>query len=146
MPKLTAAELAALGGREYIGEIKSRLRDDHAWVTLLDPSLVERTRWGLTRIVTSIDEQKSRVLSESGAMPDAWLKSVDALRSYASARLSRLLPPSNTKEIRAWKTFSARLATALERVDPVALDLLETPYGGLTAAEWLAARDTKEKK
>ena len=45
MPRLTVAQLAALDPVEFMGEIKSRLRDDPAWLELLDPRLVERTRW-----------------------------------------------------------------------------------------------------
>lgn len=147
MPELTVAELASLRDRDYIAEVKARLRDDSRWVVLLDPVLTARTRWGLTRIIESIDEQKDRV-AESGETDEEWLRRVNALRRYTKNRLDRMAPVdigarSNTKEARAWRAFSARLARALATTDPDALDVLYAPYGGMTAAEWLSARDAK---
>jgi hypothetical protein len=52
---------------------------------------------------------------------------------------------SSGREARAWRAFSARLARALDAGDPTALDRLQVPYGGLTAREWLAAREEKKE-
>lgn len=141
--------LIAIGGREYINEIKTRLRNDDAWSELVaTPDLVERTRWGLSRIISSIDDQKARV-REAGTGDTRWLKAVDSLRGYAVRRLDSLPAASEpvmsvTKETRAWKEFSATLAVVLDDYDPTALDNLQAPYGGLTAREWLLARDAKK--
>ncbi len=141
MPRLTPAQLAALAPREYITEIKARLRDDVAWLELLDPRLVERTRWGLTQIIESIDRQRARIADTD---PE-WTRRSTALKGWAQERLSVMAPPlsgvSSTKEARAWRAFSARLAQELAKRDPGALELLEAPYGGLTAAEWLEKRE-----
>lgn len=144
MPEPTVAELAALAGREYIEQIKSRLRDDERWVVMLDPILVERTRWALTRIIDSIDAQKERVLA-AGTETEGWLIRIGSLRSYAQSRLGRIAPVgvSTSKEARAWRAFSASLATALADIDPSALETLQAPYGGLSAAAWLQKRNEK---
>jgi len=149
MPELTVLQLASIDGRAYIAEIKSRLRDDAAWVILLDPALLERTRWGLNRIINSLDEQKARVV-ESGTGDREWLNRVDGLRRFAKRRLDRMTLDnprieSNTKQTRAWRAFSARLARVLEDYDPTALEGIQSPHGGLSAAEWLAAREEKKE-
>ena len=56
-PVLNSVHLATLNGREYIGQIKLRLRDDESWADLVAPKLVERTRWGLTRLEDSMEAQ-----------------------------------------------------------------------------------------
>ena len=50
---------------------------------------------------------------------------------------------SNTKEAQAWRAFSARLARRLEEAAPGALETIWTPYGGMTAAQWLAVREER---
>lgn len=146
MPDLTVPALAALNPREYAHAIKERLRDDEAWAILLDPILVDRTRWSLKSIITSIDFQKKRS-EESGRTDTSWLTKIDTLRFLASGRLERMAPePQNAsgrKEAQAWRSFAAKLAQALEDGDSGALDTLRTPYGNMTASEWLAARDEK---
>lgn len=136
-------ELRKLGGREYIAEIKARLRDDEAWKVLLAPDLVEKTRWGLTQIINSIDEQKKRVRDD-----DRWLKTVTSLRRWCKERLDALpvsdLPVvSGSKEAQVWRAFAARLAVVLDDYDPTALENMQAPYGGLTAREWIDAREEK---
>lgn len=148
--RMSVPALAALDGRGYITEMKARLRDDAAWVELLDPILVERTRWGLTRLIESIEDQKDRAARESDADP-TWLRSVNRLQGLAQGRLATLTPrntdrtPASSREARAWRGFAARLAQVLAEADPEALTRLQTPYGGLTAAEWLNARDEKQE-
>lgn len=143
-------ELATLGGREFIGEVKSRLRNDARWQVMLSPALIDRTRWALGRIISSIDEQIERV-TLSGTAEESWLMSINALRRYAKLRYDTMPSDtpiqamSTTKEARAWRAFSARLAHILDGYDPTALDDLKTPYGGLSAREWLAAREEKQK-
>lgn len=146
-PKLSIVQLAALDSKEYVAEIKARLRNDEAWAALVGPTLLVRTRHELTRMVDSIDFQRNRALSAGTAAP-GWLTSLDALRRLLTLRLVPLGPDpepvrSNNKEIRAWRSFSARLAAVLREDDHPALDDLKTPYGGLTAREWLAAREEK---
>jgi hypothetical protein len=147
-PKLSILQLAALDPKEYAGEIKSRLRNEEAWAVMVGPSLIGRTRTTVIRMVESIDFQRSRAISAGTAAP-GWLNALDALRRLLSLRLEPLAPPdgafrvSSNKETRAWRSFSARLAAVLVEDDHPALDSLKTPYGGLTAREWLAARDEK---
>jgi hypothetical protein len=143
--------LASLDGRGYITEMKARLRDDAAWDELLDPTLVERTRWGLNRLIESIEEQKERAVREHDADP-GWLRAVNTLQGLAQGRLEGLegvdargsATPASSREARAWRGFAARLARVLAEADPAALQRLRTPYGGLTAAEWLSAREEKK--
>lgn len=147
--RMSIPAMARLDGRGYITEMKSRLRDDAAWEELLDPILVERTRWGLTRLIESIDEQRERALREDTADPK-WLHSISTLQGLARTRLEEIAPHeppvrSSTKEARAWRGFAARLARVLAESDPAALHRLQTPYGGLTAAEWLSAREEKQE-
>lgn len=149
MPDLTIPQLAALDGRSYASEVKARLRDNEAWVALLDPVLVERTRYILNRLVDSVDAQKARVAVEGASDPN-WLRNANRLRNYAKTRLDAMAPPeapilSSSKETRAWRSFSAQLASALAAADPRALDTLKTPYGGMTAREWLTAREEKKE-
>ena len=148
MPDLTVDQLAVLDAKEYTDQIKMRLRDDKWWVIMLNPALIERTRASLNRIVDSIDLQKTRVAAE-GATEESWLIKVNALRRHAKKRLDAIGPChtanlTSSKEARAWRAFSARLAGALEQSDPVALEAITTPYGGLTARQWLEARDQKQ--
>lgn len=145
MPRLTVPELAALTGREYIGEVKLALRDDTAWLDFLDPALAERTRWALQSMVQSIDRQIERI--DTDADPD-WLRKINALRRFTTARLARMVPIEPTvvpgsREARAWRAFAARVTRALAENDQSALDAVKTPYGGLTARQWLSARDEK---
>lgn len=141
MPRLTTAALAALGGRDYIMEIKHRLRNDEAWLELLDPALVDRTRWGLSRLIESLDDQLERAEEPS----EDWVRRVTALRRYAATRLAKIAPSglSSTKEAKAWRAFGAKLAGALEESDPDVLHEIKTPYGALSAAQWLAVRREK---
>jgi hypothetical protein len=137
---MTLAQLAALDPRRYLSEIKERLRDDPAWLELLDPRLVERTRWGLTQIIASIARQRERI----GDTDPEWVRRSSRLSDLARDRLEAMPPTvsstSSTKEARAWRAFSARLARELAKSDPEALDALKTPYGGLSAAQWLYER------
>jgi hypothetical protein len=148
MHSMTIAELAALDSRDYIGEIKARLRDDKAWLELLDPALERRTQWGLGKIIQSIDSQKARI---TDADPE-WVRRAESLRKLAKKRLDKMVPDqalaaamgtSSTKEARLWRGFSARLALVLREYDPSALEEIQAPYGRQTAAEWLAAREEK---
>lgn len=146
---LTIAEIAALDMRGYVAELKARLRNDEAWVSMLEPVLVERTRFTLGKIISSIDAQKARVDAE-GSVDAKWLSSVNALRRHATARLD-LMPPavapiSANRDVRAWRAFSARLARLLDESSPGVLDGIEAPHGGLTATQWLKAREAKGKK
>lgn len=140
MPELNIAKLAALDPREYIEQIKAWLRNDEAWLLLLAPELTERTRLGLDQIIASIDRQRARI----GDTDPEWTRKVMVLRGFAKARLDAMPAPhvglSSTKEARAWRAFSARLARQLAKSDPAALEAMKTPYGGLSAAQWLNER------
>lgn len=141
-------DLASLDARSFTAAVKARLRDEKGWDEMLDPLIIERTRETLARMIDSIDSQKERVSEQIGDTED-WLKKINALRRWCQSRLDAMAPReaatiSNTKETRAWKSFSARLAQALADDDVEALDKLRAPYGGLTAREWLAAREEKQ--
>lgn len=150
MPKLTTMELAALKPREYIGQVRSRLRDNEAWADVLAPELMPRTQWALGRIIASIDEQKVRVAGSGIDDPD-WLIRVNSLRRYTKMRLEQIAPAdspyiiSGTKEAKAWRAFSARLARALASGDVDAIYSINPPYTDLSTLEWLDARDAKRK-
>lgn len=148
MLHLTAEDLASLGAREYIGQIKLRLSDDSQWEILVGPKLKDRTRWGLGRIVSSIDSQKARNAEMGPVNPD-WLTRVNALRRLAQNRLDvvtvRTGPAvSSTREAKTWRAFSATLARLVETHDPEALNELQAPYGGISASQWLHAREAKK--
>lgn len=140
MPRLTLAELATLDPIEYTAVVKSSLRYDELWVELLHPVLVERTRLSLTRMIESVDRQRERI----GGTDPAWTKRAMVLRNAAKDRMDAMPPPSggtsSTKEARAWRAFSAKLARELAKSDPAVLDELKVPYGGLSAAQWLYQR------
>jgi hypothetical protein len=149
MPDRMIVALASLDGRAYMGQVKERLRDDDAWDTLLAPEIIERTRWALTRLIESIEEQKARAKSEGRAGAD-WLRGVNSLQRLAQGRLEVLTPQEPSprpggREARAWRQFSARLARALDGGDPTALDRIRVPYSGLTAREWMTAREEKQE-
>lgn len=144
---MTIPELAALNVKAYVAELKTRLRDDETWVELLDPVLVERTRGVLTRMIESIDAQRARA-AETGGDDERWLHGMADLRRYTVKRLDAMPPPigaSGSKESKAWRAFAAQLAEELAIVDPLTLNKLRTPYGGLTAREWLKARNEKRE-
>lgn len=149
MPELSVAELAALPNREYVAQVKLRLRDDEAWLVVLDPHIITRTRWALVRIVQSIDQQRLRAQND-GTATESWLRSTAALRRYAKDRLDRMPVMeeigqyrSANREAKAWRAFSAALARRLAETDPESLESVLAPYGGLTASQWLSARDEK---
>jgi len=147
MSNQTVHELGLLDGKSFTAAVKNRLRNDEAWSILMHPLLIDRTRDCLTHIVESIDEQKARILS-AGTEDPVWLRNIDALRRYVIVRLDSMgaapVPVlSTSKEAARWRSFSAQLAMALETGDTDALDRLKTPYGGLTARAWLAAREEK---
>ena len=151
MPEVTVAKLLKLDGKAYANEVKRRLTDNDAWLILLDPRLVEKTRFALTRMIVSIDAQKVRAaLREPMDTPEArrWLHGIGLLRGYVTRRLEEMptpveLPSSSTKEARAWRAFSAQLADELAKVDPEALERIRAPYGVLTASQWRSARQAK---
>lgn len=148
MIRTSVAEIVALEVQEYANEVKSRLRRDEEWTTMLDDRLVERTRSCLIRIVTSIDAQRKRIALKNEPEDVKWVSSVDSLQKLAQWRLDTMplekedMGPSS-KEVKVWRAFSARLAAILDDRDPAVLDRLVAPYGGLTAREWLSARDAK---
>jgi len=149
LQQLVIQRLLTATGREYIDEIKRRLRNDDAWALMVCPELEERTRWALSRIIESIDDQVRRASERSDTPPtEDWLRRVNTLRRYVGNRLSEMEPVevaarSNTKEAQAWRAFSARLARRLEEAAPGALETIWTPYGGMTAAQWLAVREER---
>ncbi len=149
--RMSVPALAALDPRTYTTEVKARLGNDIAWAVLLDPVLVERTRRSLASLVASIEDQKLRATDEGDA-DLRWWKSVNRLQGLAQGRLATLTPrntdrtTASSREARAWRGFAARLAQVLAEADPEALTRLQTPYGGLTAAEWLNARDEKQER
>jgi len=145
MPELTLEELSAISGRQYIDEVKSRLRSDTQWLVMLNPAIVEHTRWALNRIMKSIDEQRERVGSDGNA---EWFRSTTALHKLCQRRLFAMAPPaaSRNRETRDWKEFSARLAYLVDGADSKALDNVKVPYGNITAREWLEARNEKRRK
>lgn len=150
MSRITKETLRSMGGREYIGQIKLRLRNDDAWAELVSEELVNRTRWGLTRLAESIAAQIER--ADKDAHTDrAWLRSITLLRDMVEDRLAELpehhqplRTESSSREARAWRGFAAKLASVVAEVDPDALRGLQTPYGNLEVEDWLAAREAKQ--
>jgi hypothetical protein len=147
--ELSVGQLAALDAKAFTTELRVRLRRDDYWAILLEPSIIERTRYTLVKIIASVDAQRLRAAQE-GTTTEHWLRAINALQRWSQERLNAMPPapeaplvPSN-RETRAWKGFSARLAEELERVEPEALERIQTPYGGLTLSQWLAARREKE--
>ena len=142
MKDYTVAQLGALGGRDYIEQIKARLTDDEAWQIMAHPALVEYTRWGLNKMLESIDAQ---FLRSSQNDDERWLRRMESLRRMCQDRLNQILPnrPSNNRETKAWKAFSARLAGVIAEIDPEALEALKAPYGGVSARQWLDSRGAK---
>lgn len=142
-----------MGGREYITQIKLRLRDDDAWAELVSEELVNRTRWGLTRLAESIAAQIERA-NKDAHTDRAWLRSITLLRDMVEYRLAELpdrvehhqplRTESSSREARAWRGFAAKLASVVAEVDPDALRGLQTPYGNLEVEDWLAAREAKQ--
>ena len=144
MPELTPDELEALDARSYITEVKTRLRKKEEWEVMVSDRLAERTRWALARMVESIDAQIERAVEPT----KGWLQRIHTLRRYVTLRLDQMPPldvpiRSANKEARAWRAFSARLARSIRETNPEALNQIWTPYGGMTAAQWLSAREEK---
>ena len=143
----TTEELLAMWSRAYTNEVKSRLRNDADWAQMLEPVLVERTRDALAHMLQSIDEQKERITAQGTATPK-WLSNINSLRGSVQRRWDQMqgsVPAavSARRETRAWKSYSVRLATALVAQDWDALDTIKTPYGNLTARQWLLTKDSE---
>ena len=153
MSRITKETLRSMGGREYITQIKLRLRNDEAWAELVSEELVSRTRWGLTRLAESIAAQIERA-NKDAHTDRAWLRSITLLRDMVEDRLAELPDRvehhqplgtgSSSREARAWRGFAAKLASVVAEVDPDALRGLQTPYGNLEVEDWLAAREAKQ--
>lgn len=147
MSELTLANLLAMRPIEYSAVVKARLRNDEEWVILLDPVLANRTRGVLNRIIDSIEAQKERA-REEGQTDTSWVHRMNTLHRYVKQRLEAMgasegVIESRTKEARAWKAFGARLAAALADEAWEAIDEIHTPYGQLTARQWLESREAK---
>lgn len=146
---LSVSQLVALDAKSFGIEMRLRLRRDEYWAVLLEPPLIERTRFTLVKIITSIDAQRLRA-AEAGTTTEGWLRGINALQRWSQERLAALPPASvpmlvsGSREARAWRGLSARLAEELERIAPEALEEFQTPYGGLTLSQWLKARREKE--
>lgn len=153
MPNEISMSLASLSGRDYIGQIKARLRDDEAWAELVVPNLIGRTRWGLLRLSESLNDQIERASSDVSTDTN-WLHSVHTLLGLVDGRLNetqhRPEPKqeqqtiASSREARAWRGFAAKLAEVVMEVDPSALRGVQTPYGDLEVEDWLAAREAKK--
>ena len=153
MSRITKEMLRSMGGREYIAQIKLRLRNDDAWAELVSEELVNRTRWGLTRLAESIAAQIERADKDTHT-DRGWLRSITLLRDMVEDRLAELpdrvqhqqpaRTESSSREARAWRGFAAKLASVVAEVDPDALRGLQTPYGNLEVEDWLAAREAKQ--
>lgn len=140
--------LLTMDKRDYGTEVKLRLRDDKLWEVLLHPSLSAQTRNVLNRMIDSIEMQKERSRLDH-TIDMNWVYRMNTLQKYVKIRLSAMGPSegvmeSRSKESRAWRHFSARLAQALIEQDWEAVDEIKTPYGDLTARQWLYARKAKE--
>ena len=153
MSRITKETLRSMGGREYIAQIKLRLRNDDAWAELVSEELVNCTCWGLMRLAESIAAQIERA-SKDTHTDRAWLRSITLLRDMVEDRLAELpdrvehhqplRTESSSREARAWRGFAAKLASVVAEVDPDALRGLQTPYGNLEVEDWLAAREAKQ--
>ena len=158
--------LIGLTGRDYVGQIKLRLRDDEAWKDLLAPSLVTRTEWGLTALYDSLDEQVQRANGDMNTDTN-WLRSVYVLMGLVKRRLDGL--PEDWAEIgnaaheasiagrgsagsagsaraartstEEWAALVAELAEIVEEFDPDALVGLRVPNQNIDVVDWLAARE-----
>lgn len=145
---LSVSELAALPIRDYANELRVRLRREEAWAVLLDPTLIERTRHALTRIIASIDVQRLNAAQKGTTTPE-WLRSINSLQQWSRERLEALpapqsAPVSVSREARLWRALAAELAHALACGDLDAIDRVKTPFGNLTARQWISARADKE--
>ena len=158
--------LIGLAGRDYIGQIKLRLRDDEAWKDLLAPSLVTRTEWGLTALYDSLDEQVQRANGDMNTDTN-WLRSVYVLMGLVKRRLdglpedwaeignaaheasiaglataaARAGSAANTASTEEWAALVAELAEIVEEFDPDALVGLRVPNQNIDVVDWLAARE-----
>ena len=158
--------LIGLTGRDYVGQIKLRLRDDEAWKDLLAPPLVTRTEWGLTALYDSLDEQVQRANGDMNTDTN-WLRSVYVLMGLVKRRLDGL--PEDWAEIgnaaheasiagrgsagsagstrtartstEEWAALVAELAEIVEEFDPDALVGLRVPNQNIDVVDWLAARE-----
>jgi hypothetical protein len=153
MPELTAVgRLAALDNRAFNEEVKSRMRNNDAWVLLLHPAIIERTRATLKRLIRSLNEQRDRGMAEH-TNDTSWLRSMESLKRIARERLDQMPPQpfpdlpalSNTRETRSWRALAAALADELIASGSPAADELYTPYGALTVREWAERRHAKGK-
>lgn len=133
--------LIDLDPRAYNKLVKETLRDDDAWLALVTPQLIDKTRTTLLKMIVSIDTQ----IEGYNGGDTQWLKNINRLRHYAKTRLDAMPPVavSGNQETKAWQGFCERLATALRDNDTGAIDRLRTPYGGLTARQWLNKRQEK---
>ena len=139
-------ELANMPGRNFVSEMKRALRADDYWEHFTDPLILERTRWALTTVLSSIDEQ---IEAEQFPARD-WLNSIRRLRQICRLRLGNLPVNdgpviSGTREARAWRGFAALVAQSLAEVDPDALEALTAPYGGMNGLDWLTAHNRKKE-
>lgn len=147
MSEQMTAYLAGLDHKQYSREMQIRFKDDKAWLDMLDPRIVERTRSALVWMIDSIKAQQEAA-RKRGENDKDWVKRGNLLASYAAQHLSKMPPepPSSTKEAQAWRAFSAKLAQALRDNDTKAIKTIRAPYSGLTASEWLIAREEKTEK
>lgn len=139
--------LMKLDAHTYRATIKMCLKDDYHWPMFETDQTVLRTRVELNYMIESIDAQKERVRA-SGTSTESWIRSIDGLRRMLVEKLMKLpatdLPlVSGNKEARTWRAFSARLADELAKVAPAALETIQAPYGGQSAAQWREAREEK---
>lgn len=144
---LTVLQLRNLSPRDYLVEVKLRLRDDMAWVEMLDPSLLGRTMMALDRIVSSLDEQLERGRRQH-PVDIPWIRSMETLRRLVVRRQEGLRHGSTTavsdsRQARAWRGLAARLASIIEDQAPYLLDGITIPQSDLPVTEWLAERRAK---
>lgn len=145
----TPIQLKNLSGRDFTNEVKARLRDDSAWVVLLDPIVIQRTAWALGRMIDSLNEQLAR--GRAARFPDeAWILAMETLRRLAVRRQEGLEtagrpPVADSRQARAWRGFAARLAAILEEQSPDLIEGMVIPFDNLPVSDWLEARRAEEK-
>ncbi len=162
MTNLTTQELKDLSIEDYADEIQGTLGNIEKFLPFTEGPVLTRTLDYLEQLEDSLASQLEEWGSDTESPdydPD-WVKRTRGFRALVVSRIRlvkrRLGVPAapaapgesngRISEQRAWKRFAHILCEALDKYEEanLELDVIDVPFGDLTARQWLARRLEKE--
>lgn len=141
---------------DFVEQIEGTLGNTDNFAPFLAPEVLPKTLDYLEQLRDSLESQLETWTPETPNFDADWAKRTQGFRSLVLTRTKlvkrrlglEVAHPgvSRNVELSAWKRFAHRLCEVLDDYEEASLelDVLEAPFGGLTARQWLARRIEKD--